>query len=234
MDKSGVAILYQYEISPFCDKVRRVLNLKGIPFRVENLSLAQTAAGKLKKLNPAGKVPVLDLDGERICDSTDIIEAIEARYPEPALIPEDPRQAAQVHILEDWADESLYFYEVYLRFAVPENARRWAAEAAKEDGAVMRWLGSRLAPVALSRLAREQGIGRKPATVILRDLHRHFRSLEHMLEGDWLVGERISLADIAVYVQCHCIAVTPEGQAALEPFTRVAEWMTRVEAATDE
>lgn len=225
-------ILYQYEISPFCDKVRRVLNLKGVPFEVDNISLAQTAAGRLKKLNPAGKVPVLEMDGEYFCDSTDIIEAIEARHPEPPLVPEDPRDRALVHVLEDWADESLYFYEVYLRFALPQNARHWAAQAAKEDGALMRRLGSVLIPKALSKLAREQGVGRKPATAVLQDLHRHFQSLEQLLEGNWLVGESITLADIAVYVQCHCIAVTPEGQAALAPFRRVTEWMKRVEAAT--
>ena len=34
--------LYQYEISPFCDKIRRILNLKQVPYRVENITVLET------------------------------------------------------------------------------------------------------------------------------------------------------------------------------------------------
>ena len=47
------AILYQYELSPFCDKVRRVLNLKGIAYRTQDISILDTLRGRLKKLSPA-------------------------------------------------------------------------------------------------------------------------------------------------------------------------------------
>jgi glutathione S-transferase len=52
-----------------------------------------------------GTLPVLDLDGERIVDSTRIIEALEGRYPDPPLYPSDPDQRRQALELEEFFDE---------------------------------------------------------------------------------------------------------------------------------
>lgn len=205
----GVIRLYQYEISPFCDKVRRALNWKGVDFEVQNVSIARTLRGDLKKLGPAAKVPVLEVEGECICDSTDIIEYIEKRWPDPPLFPKDGKQRALVHILEDWADESLYFYELTLRFTLPHNQKRWVPAVLNEDGKMMRGIGSKLLPMALKRTAVAQGIGRKSLNSINNDLNRHFRALNDLLSGDWLVGTHITLADIAVCAQIYCISQTP-------------------------
>ena len=51
--------------------------------------------------------PVLELDGERILDSTAIIGALEARWPEPPLYPEDPADRRHALDLEDFFDENL-------------------------------------------------------------------------------------------------------------------------------
>jgi hypothetical protein len=42
-----------------------------------------------------GTLPVLDIEGERIVDSTHIVEALERRYPEPALYPD--RSTPMIH-----------------------------------------------------------------------------------------------------------------------------------------
>ncbi|HKE16326.1 MAG TPA: glutathione S-transferase family protein, partial [Kofleriaceae bacterium] len=111
-------VLHQWEISPFCRKVRKVLALKGVAYRtVEYNGLRARGAARL---SPAGKLPVLDYDGERIQDSSAICDFLDGKHPSPALVPADPEARALAHVLEDWADESLYFVEVYLRFAIPE------------------------------------------------------------------------------------------------------------------
>jgi glutathione S-transferase len=51
--------------------------------------------------------PILVLDGEAIGDSTAIIGALEARWPEPALYPEDPSERRRALDLEDYFDEEL-------------------------------------------------------------------------------------------------------------------------------
>ena len=59
-------ILHQLEISPFCDKVRRVLAYKGLDYAVRNVPMADL--GRLKRLSPVGKVPILELDGRVLHD----------------------------------------------------------------------------------------------------------------------------------------------------------------------
>jgi glutathione S-transferase len=40
--------------------------------------------------NPAGKVPILKMDGRTMADSTAICEYLEETHPTPALMPKDP------------------------------------------------------------------------------------------------------------------------------------------------
>lgn len=227
------ATLYQYELSPFCDKVRRALRLKAIPFRTVEISLLDTLRGKLKTLSPAAKLPVLELDGAKLADSSDILRWLDEHYPAPRLIPADPKEQALAHFLEDWADESLYFVEMHLRFTLPHNAVRWVGEAAAHDNPVMQRVAQTVMPLAMRRTTEAQGLGRKPLGVILRDLEQHLRMLEQWLDGrEWLVGERISVADLAVYAQLNCIAGATEGYQILTLHPTVRAWMDRVDGAS--
>jgi glutathione S-transferase len=64
-----VIIIYQFEVSPFCDKVRRVCRYKNIPFSVEEVSLLRAG-----KYSSAKKLPVIDDEDIRIEDSTQIMQ----------------------------------------------------------------------------------------------------------------------------------------------------------------
>ena len=57
-------ILHQWRISPFCGKVRRVLEHKRLAYDVVDYNGLR--ARKASGLSAAGKLPVLDYDGERI------------------------------------------------------------------------------------------------------------------------------------------------------------------------
>jgi glutathione S-transferase len=178
-------------------------------------------------------VGVLDIDGERIADSTDIVRFLEARFPEPRLIPVDPREQALVHFFEDWADEALYFYEMHLRFTLPHNAERWVPEASKFDGSLIQRIAKIALPKAMLRTTQAQGIGRKPIAVIKRDLDRHFHMLNAWLtDRDWLVGDSLTIADIAVFAQLQCVAGSSEGADLLRGYEEVRDWMAVVDEAT--
>jgi glutathione S-transferase len=224
--------LYQFEVSPFCDKARRVLHWKKQPYELHEVTLWQ-ALTQLRRLNPSGKLPCLEHDGRLVADSSEIALYLEERFPTPPLLPADPQKRALCHVLEDWADESLYFYEMQLRFGTPENAKRWLPVLAAHDAAPFRALAKVILPRVLRAQLRQQGIGRKPIAAVLADLERHLRAVATLLDGrDFLVGDALTLADIAVFAQLFCIRGTAEGAVAIEKEPSVVSWMTRVDEAT--
>jgi glutathione S-transferase len=225
-------VLHQYEISPFCDKVRRVLHWKGVPYTVNEIALADRR--RVRALSPAGKLPVIEHEGRAIADSTEIAYYLEQRFPQHPLVPEDPVERARVHVLEDWADESLYFYEMRLRFTLAHNAVRTLPRLLHADAAPARWFLARVMPRGIASITRTQGTGRMPLAQALREVERHVQAIDGLLcGGDWLVAGRLTLADLAVFAEIACIAETDEGAAILARVARVGQWMARVREATD-
>jgi len=224
--------LHQFEISPFCDKVRRALNWKRIPYEIVEVPLSKSFTS-VRRVNPAGKLPTLEHDGRFVADSTDILEYLERHFPEPPLFPKDPALRAQCHVLEDWADESLYFYEMRLRFTLPHNARRFVPELTKHDPEWMRTAARFVVPPMMRGILSRQGVGRKPPGVVLRDVQRHVEAIEGWLgPRDWLVGDALSVADLSVFAQLACIRATDEGGRLIGASKPVVAWLERVDAAT--
>ncbi|WP_299650571.1 maleylacetoacetate isomerase [uncultured Tateyamaria sp.] len=91
--------LYSYWRSTTSYRVRAALNLKGVPFDIVPVDLlagAQKDAG-YAEMNPGKGVPTLVLeDGSVLTQSLAILDYIEARWPEPALLPADPLARARV------------------------------------------------------------------------------------------------------------------------------------------
>ena len=223
--------LHQFEISPFCDKIRRVLHLKGQRYEVVEVPL--TRALQISKVNPTGKLPALEHDGRLVADSTDIAAYLEETFPEPPLLPADPAARALCHVLEDWADESLYFYEMTLRFTRPHNARRFTPELVAHDPPWFQRLAGPMVPWLMRRTTRTQGVGRKNPAQLETDVARHVAAIAGLLGGrDWLVGDSITLADLSVFAQLGCIAATDEGTKLVGASPEVGAWLARVDAAS--
>lgn len=225
-------ILYQFEASPFCDKVRRILHVKRLSYETREIGLLESQTG-YRKINPAGKVPALSEDGQVICDSTEIAYYLEERYPNPPLLPKDPGERALVQVLEDWADESLYFYEMRLRFGFAHNRARVLPRLLSSENRVVKGLGTFLAPRAIQMQLSAQGIGRKSDSLILAELGRHIETIKNLLgEKKYLVGSSLSLADIAVYSQLACIRDSAEGEAEISRAPEVASYLERIDKET--
>jgi glutathione S-transferase len=225
-------VLHQFEVSPFCDKIRRVLHVKGQPYEINEI-LASQSMWKVRRVSPMGKLPCLEHKGQRIADSTDIAAYLEEQFPEPPLIPPDPYERALCHLLEDWADESLYFYEMTLRFNLPHNARRFVPKLVEQDAAWFKPLAPWVVPLMMKQTTRAQGIGRKPAELLIRDLEHQVEALTGLLgDRQWLIGSSLTLADISVFAQLACIREADEGGSIIDRVASVAAWMERVDAAT--
>jgi glutathione S-transferase len=225
--------LHQFALSPFCDKIRRALHHKGQPFEVVEVPVTRAAA-HLRRMNPAAQVPVLEHDGRHVADSSEIALYLEDQFPDPPLFPQEPRQRALCHILEDWADESLYFYEMRLRFSFPHNARRWVPELLAHDPAPMRMVAQAVVPRVVKRQLAKQGIGRRSDAQILAEVQRHLDAVADWVQDrPWLVGDTLTIADLSVFAQLHCIRGTDEGGRMIASRPTVTAWMDRVDRATD-
>ncbi len=226
-------ILHQYHLSPFNEKIQRMLNFKGIPFEERYWLLGDRK--KVQAFNPTGKLPALEHDGHWVCDSTDMAHYIEQTFPQKPLIPTEPGQRGQVHVLEDWADESLYFYEMRLRFTTPGNQERNIPRMVAHENRVLRWFLARVVPGGILKITRTQGIGRKSLEQLLVDTERHVSAVDGLLaDGGWLVGDQLSLADLAVYAMFQCFRDADNANDILQRYPAVIEWMARIEADTSE
>lgn len=98
--------LIELYASPWSERVRWVLDLKGVPYARRDY---QPIAGEaeLRRTTGSATVPVLLADGEVIGDSDAAVEWLEARHPGPPLMPREPVSRARVRAFEVAATEAL-------------------------------------------------------------------------------------------------------------------------------
>lgn len=102
-----MARLFHVPLSPFCRKVRLSLAEKKIEVELVEERYWEQDPDFMRR-NPAGKVPVLRLDGIMMSESAAICEYIEETRPEPSLLPSDPVQRLEVRRLVSWFDDKFH------------------------------------------------------------------------------------------------------------------------------
>ena len=220
-------ILHQWEISPFCGKVRRILDFKGLEYSVRDYTGWRVmAAGKLSQ---AGKLPVLEYDGQMIQDSSCIAAFLEEKHPEPALFPKSGRAAHLAHVFEDWADESLYWYEVYFRFMWPEGAAKAFNIMQQGRPAWETALITKSAIPMMRQKLRAQGIGKYDKETVTAQFLEHLQHLDGLLaEEKWLAGDSCSIADIAVASQLAEVQRTSHLASRFQDYPALSAWLARI------
>ncbi len=99
---------------PFCERVWFALEEKEIPFATEFIDLSNKPKW-YTDLVPTTLVPGAKIEGELVYESKDILLALEARFPDPPLLPTDPAENA---IAREWveATETNGFKDVSYKF----------------------------------------------------------------------------------------------------------------------
>jgi glutathione S-transferase len=188
--------LHQFRHSAFCEKVRLVLAAKRLDYTVVEV-LPGLGQWQLFRISGQRQVPVLVDGAEVIADSTAIALHLEARHPEPALLPADPRERSQVLLLEDWADTTL-----------AAGCRLALLQAAAADPLLRAALLPDSTPGPLRQLVAglPEQLGEAMAGAIAvagsQQLEVRLEQLAVLVTAaPYLVGERLSLADLAVAAQ---------------------------------
>ena len=132
-------ILYGSTMSPFVRKVAAYAVEKGIEFELKPITLADPDP-EFRAASPFRKMPAL-VDGDySLADSSAIIHYLEAKYPEPELIPSDPRERGRTIWFDEFADTLLFacgaksfFNRVVAPRFLGRDGDLGAADAAERD-----------------------------------------------------------------------------------------------------
>lgn len=192
-------ILYGASLSPFARKVLAYGAEKGLEFEHKPTGIASDDPDFMAA-SPFRKIPALRDGDFAISDSSAIIHYLEAKYPEPALIPAEPEARARVIWFDEFADTILcpcgarmFFNRIVApRFLGREGDLETADKAQKDE-----------LPPILDYLERA------------------------IPDGGWLVGDGITLADIAVataFANFRHLGVAIES----DRYPRVAEFAARM------
>jgi glutathione S-transferase len=209
--------LWQIETSHYSEKVRWALEYKGIDHRRRTplpgshipIALALTRGSQVT-------LPVLTMEGRAIGDSTEIIAALEAKYPDPPLYPIDAEERARAIELEEWFDESLGPHTRQLAFYELTQEPEIFAEVAAAS--VPGPLGKAKPVVgayarAFTRL-RWNADSDEDAQSAREGIVAALDKVEAELEkgnGEFLVGEHLSVADVTAASLFYPVVVPPEG-----------------------
>ncbi len=219
--------LYASEISYFSGKVRPAFRYKRVPC-VEILPTPEVQRDIIRARTGLGLIPtVVTPDDETWQDSSDILDRLEALYPDPPLYPRSPVQRLFGYLVELYVDEFLMVPGVHYRWSYPESAAKARADfvAMTGDPSVLRFADQ----VAMfTRLA-----GALPETIPAWEAHAEalFALLEeHLTSQPYLLGGRPSLADCALMgpLYAHFYLDAVPGRILREHALRVCHWIERM------
>jgi glutathione S-transferase len=208
--------LWHISLSHYSEKVRWTLDHKGVPHRRRAVSIPglHIPASMLLTHGASHTFPVLELDGRAIGDSTEIIAALEQRYPERPLYPADPEQRRRALELEDFFDEELGSHIRLLAFhELGKDPERFEAVIARSTPGPVAALGSGAVTYARTYTGLRFGVRSEEAAEIARGkIIAALDRLEAELgSNEYLVGDSFSVADLSAAALFFPLVLPEEG-----------------------
>jgi glutathione S-transferase len=210
-------VLWHIPVSHYNEKARWALDYKGVEHERKAPSPPSHMAVSLWLTRGSSYTfPVLTLDGRSIGDSTEIIEALERRNPKPPLYPADPGERRRALEIEEFMDEQVAPHVRLLAWheAIKEPGRFGEFAAETLPPAFRTGPGERIAgPFATWFLKTRYGVGDPDAAALARErVEAGFDRIESELgDGEYLVGDRFSVADLTAAAIYYPFVMPPEG-----------------------
>lgn len=150
--------LYTYYRSTSSYRVRLALALKGLDYQAMAVNLVAPEGGDQRQpaylaLNPQGRVPALRTDeGALLTQSSAIIEYLEERYPQPALLSADLTTRAHERAVGALIGSDIHALH---NVSVLNLLRQWGHDEVQVQQWIAHWIGQGLS--AVEQLIGEQG-----------------------------------------------------------------------------
>ena len=208
-------ILHHYDTSPYAEKVRTGLGLKGLAWASVELPQIMPKPNLTALTGGYRKTPVLQIGADIYCDSQLIMRELERRHPSPSFYPAG-RGAADA--LAWWAEKTMFLPAVSIAFAKRPEV---LPKGFLEDRA--KFSGRNIDPVVMLAAVPNQ----------LDQLRAHFDWLDQMLADgrSFLQGRAVGLSDLAAYHPVWYLRQNFGSAAApLDGFPRLLSWAERVAA----
>jgi glutathione S-transferase len=208
-------ILHHYETSPYSEKVRLGLGLKGLSWASVEIPVIMPKPNLTALTGGYRKTPVLQIGADIYCDSQLIMRELERRHPSPSFYPTG-RGAADA--LAWWAEKTMFTPAASLAFAKRPDA---LPEGFLEDRA--KFSGRNIDPAAMLAAVPN----------VLDQLRAHLDWLDQMLADGrpFLQGSDAGLADLAAYHPVWFLLQKFETAAApLDGLPRLLSWAERIAA----
>lgn len=205
-------ILHHYDTSPFSEKVRLMLGLKGLAWRSVHQPVIMPKPELIPLTGGYRRIPVMQIGADIYCDTQVMLAEIEAIAPDPAAI------TGAAWAVNFWADRS--FFNVTVPIIFGELGDKTPADfiADREK------LSGRPFDVAAMKAA---------ASVMRPQWRAHAAWIEQGLATSrWLAGSEPGLADIAAYMNIWFLArnLPHVADELLEGLDRVRVWRGEVAA----
>ena len=204
-------VLHHFDISPFGEKARLALGLKGADWQSVQIPLVMPKPDLTALTGGYRKTPVLQVGADIYCDTRRIALELERRHAGPSLFPAGPGHALA---LAHWSDATLFQPGAGLSLGTNEGL----PEDILED-----------------RMAFFDFLDRETLPAELPHYFAQFRSnlglIETMLADGrpWLQGDHPGWADIACYTPVWMCRGNIQGSdALLAPLERLCAWEQRV------
>ena len=222
--------------SPYSCKLRTYLNYKGIPYQRMRVNLEAYNDTIVEKVGMSIMPVIITPDEEVMQDSTPIMAEFEQKYSEHSCIPDDPRLAFIMSLLEDFGDEYLTRFSMHYRWGNEINRTTLSHRLARSMSyGNVNLHAKKVAPMILGRQSGFDGpLGLKDdaARASLNDQLIDLLTIldKHFEQHQFLLGDRPSLADFAVYGHFYAhLYQDPFSAAIMEQHgSRTCNWMDTI------
>lgn len=211
-DKS--IILHQYDVSPFSEKVRVVLGIKGLEWYACDEPVIMPKPELVALTGGYRKIPVMQIGADIYCDTQCIIRELERRFPSPSIFVNGDRGLGWG--INTWTDRAVFQAAVAIIFG---GGTDFADAAFKKDRE------------ALTGAPFDTAAMKAAAPMMAEQLRAQLDWIEQQLADGrpYLMGERPGIADASSYYNLHFLrSLYPAGATVVATLPRLAAWEKRV------